>query len=192
MCGKVVIIVYRNNEFTFTKPFVFVRGEDKIELHLCKEGLKCLLLLDEIRGKYDEFIFVSDFKNFEPLSRSAVDEETRNILSRNLPTQKLTPISSVYTLLSINLTRCSEENVFSDKVYLRFFSIGDNFSPDERKEYLGKWCDYKSGIIQAFCKLHHRYVRHMPYKDLSKKIRSVVAIHTVSQLRFLFADTDIL
>ena len=26
----------------------------------------------------------------------------------------------------------------------------------------------------------------MLYKDLSKKIRSVVAIHTVSQLRFLF------
>lgn len=140
-------LAYRNNEFSFTKPFVFVRGEDKIELHLCKEGLKCRLLLDEIKVKYDEFVFVSDFKNFEPLSRSDVDEETRNILSRNLPTQKLSPISSVYTLLSINLTRCSEENVFSDKVYRRFFSIGDNFSPDERKEYLGKWCDYKSGII---------------------------------------------
>ena len=30
----------------------------------------------------------------------------------------------------------------------------------------------------------------MPYKDLSKKIRSVVAIRTVSQLRFLFGRSD--
>ena len=138
---------YRDGVITFSKPFVFERGDDLLELHLCKEGLKCRLLIDRETNKYDEFIFVSNFVNFEPLSRSAIDEETREILSKYLPTQKFSPISSVYTLVSINLARCSEDNTFADKVYRRFYSIGDNFSPDEKQELLIKWCDYKSGIV---------------------------------------------
>ena len=139
----------KDNKFTLTRPFVFVRDRDKeeIELLLCKEGLKCRLLIDKDRNKYDEFVFVSNFMNFEPLSRSDIEETTRKMLSINLPNQKLSSISSVYTFLSINLTRCSEENIFADKVYRRFFSIGDNFSPEEKKENLEKWCDYKAGIV---------------------------------------------
>ena len=142
-----VTLRYRDGVITFSKPFVFERGDDHLELHLRKEGLKCRLLIDREKNKYDEFIFVSNFMNFEPLSRSAIDEETRDILSKHLPTQKFSPISSVYTLVSINLARCSEDNTFADKVYRRFYSIGDNFSSDEKSELLTKWCDYKSGIV---------------------------------------------
>jgi hypothetical protein len=138
---------YKGNAIDFSKPFIFERSEDLIELHLCKEGLKCRLLIDKERNKYDEFIFIANFVNFEPLSRSAVDELTREMLTRYLPTQKFTPISSVYTLVSINLARCSEDNTFADKVYRRFYSIGDNFSTEEKTDYLSKWSDYKSGII---------------------------------------------
>lgn len=137
----------KNKTIELTKPFVFEHGKDLIELELCKEGVKCKLLIDRKKSKYDEFIFVPSFVNFEPLSRSAVEELTREMLTEYLPTQKFTSISSVYTLVSINLARCSEDNTFSDKVYRRFYSIGDNFASDERKDYLTKWCDYKSGIV---------------------------------------------
>ena len=138
---------YKKGIITFSRPFVFERNEDLIELHLCKEGIKCRLLVNREKKKYDEFIFASNFKNFESLSRSTIDEVTREMLSEHLPNEKLSSVSSVYTFVSINLARCSEDNTFSNKVYRRFYSIGDNFSPDEKKDYLTKWCDYKSGII---------------------------------------------
>lgn len=87
-------LLYMANTIDFARPFVFERDEDIIELHLCKEGLKCRLLVDKENSKYDEFVFVSNFVNFEPLSRSAVDELTREILTKYLPTQKFTPISN--------------------------------------------------------------------------------------------------
>lgn len=139
--------IYKNNELTIEKPLVFSRGEDIIEIHLCKEGLKCRLLIDKEKDKYDEFIFVSNFMNFELLSRSAIEEATRVILSKHLTDQKFSPISSVYTFLSINLARCSEDNIFADKVYRRFYSIGDNFSSEEKNDNLAKWSDYKAGIV---------------------------------------------
>lgn len=88
----------KNKTIGLTKPFVFERDEDIIEFHLCEEGLKCRLLVDKENSKYDEFVFVPNFVNFEPLSRSAVDELTREILTKYLPTQKFTPISSVLLL----------------------------------------------------------------------------------------------
>ena len=139
--------IYKNNELTIEKPLVFSRGEDIIEIHLCKEGLKCRLLIDKEKDKYDEFIFVSNFMNFELLSRSAIEEATRVILSKHLTDQKFSPISSVYTFLSINLARCSEDNIFADKVYRRFYSIGDNFSSEEKTDNLAKWSHYKAGIV---------------------------------------------
>lgn len=169
-------LLYMANTIDFARPFVFERDEDIIELHLCKEGLKCRLLVNKENSKYDEFVFVSNFVNFEPLSRSAVDELTREILTKYLPTQKFTPISSVYTLVSINLARCSEENTFANKVYRRFYSIGDNFSPEEKIDYLSKWCDYKSGIViltpknlkNSFLKLE----RIINYHILKSKLRN--------------------
>lgn len=167
---------YMANTIDFARPFVFERDEDIIELHLCEEGLKCRLLVDKENSKYDEFVFVSNFVNFEHLSRSTVDELTREILTKYLPTQKFTPISSVYTLVSINLARCSEENTFANKVYRRFYSIGDNFSPEEKINYLSKWCDYKSGIViltpknlkNSFLKLE----RIINYHILKSKLRN--------------------
>ena len=169
-------LLYMANTIDFARPFVFERDEDIIELHLCEEGLKCRLLVDKENSKYDEFVFVSNFVNFEHLSRSTVDELTREILTKYLPTQKFTPISSVYTLVSINLARCSEENTFANKVYRRFYSIGDNFSPEEKIDYLSKWCDYKSGIViltpknlkNSFLKLE----RIINYHILKSKLRN--------------------
>ena len=140
-------VSYNNGDIVFSNPLVFERNEDIIELHLCNEGLRCRLLIDREENKYDEFIFISDFQNFESLSRGEVEEKTRKMLSDYIPTQKLSPISSVYTFISINLSRCSEDNTFSSKVYRRFYSIGDNFSPEEKADYLTRWNTYKSGIV---------------------------------------------
>lgn len=139
-------VSYRENKFVFSKPLIFERGDDRLELHICEEGLKCRLLLDEKKKKYDEFIFFADFINFEVLSRSKIEEKTKELLSSHLPTEHLTSVSSVYSLVSIHLARCSEDNEFTEKVYRRFFSIGDNLSPEEG-ENIRKWGNYRAGIV---------------------------------------------
>lgn len=140
-------ICYKNNMVSISNPFKFERNDDLIEFLICEKGFKFRLLINKEKKQYDEFIFIPNFMNFETLSRSDVEEKTREILSQNLSKQKFTSISSIYTLVSINLARCSEDNTFSNKVYRRFYSIGDNFSSEERQENMTNWSNYRSGIV---------------------------------------------
>jgi len=81
------------------------------------------------------------------MNRSKVDELTEEILNGFIDNDKHSTISSRYALVSIDMNRCSEKNTFSTKVYRRFYSIGNNFSNDEKPINLTNWGSYKAGIV---------------------------------------------
>lgn len=128
------------------EPLIFKRDRNTIKLSVKKDFIQCSLNVDGIKEN-DDFYFYPDFVDFEPMSRSTVDDFTEQLLNGLIENTKHTTIRGKYALVSINMNRCSEGNTYSKKVYRRFFSMGNNFSPDESKGNLEKWGGYKTGIL---------------------------------------------
>lgn len=142
-----------NKEFRFEKEnrkfyfdsFIFKRDLYLIKVTLDQNNIKCSLNVNNNRQN-DDFYFYPKFTNFESMSRSNIDDYTAEVLNSFLVTDEFSTTRGKYALVSINMNRCSEGNTFSNKVYRRFYSIGNNFSPDESKDNLRKWGNYKTGI----------------------------------------------
>jgi len=126
-------------------PLVFKRDLNTIKVIIGDNFIKCSLSVDNSRD-VDDFYFYPKFTDFESMSRSAVDDFTEKLLNTLVDNSKYTTTRGKYALVSINMNRCSEDNSYSNKVYRRFFSIGNNFSPDESEENLANWGSYKTGI----------------------------------------------
>ena len=143
-----------NNLITYNKEtnvledcsLVFKRGNLQLDCKLYSEHIKISLKADGNKN-VDDFYFYPKFTNFESMSRSNVDDYTEQLLDSFVEKSKFSTTTSKYALVSINMNRCSEDNTFSNKVYRRFYSIGNNFSNDETKEHLDNWGNYKAGIV---------------------------------------------
>lgn len=125
----------------------FVRAIDCISLKLNDDSIKLGYTNTETSKKADEFLFYPNYIDFETMSRSKVDDYTAQILNQFIDNTKFSTISSRYSLVSINMNRCSEDNTFSDRVYRRFYGIGNNFAPEEDSKDLMHWGNYKSAIV---------------------------------------------
>lgn len=136
----------KKNRTISTEPLVFRRDSYIITLTLKNEYIKCSLKADELNATND-FYFYPKFQNFEKMSRSIVDEYTEDLLNNLIDITKSTTTRGKYALVSINLNRCSENNTYLNKVYRRFYSMGNNFSSDESEENLSNWGNYKTGIL---------------------------------------------
>lgn len=153
-------IKYADRTIVLDRELLFVKGEDNLKLWLTKGEIHLAYNYDTQLNKWDEFAFCPDFSNFEELNRSQINEFTENLLNTLVVTEKFSPISSKYALVSLNMNRCSEENTLADKVYRRFYGIGSNFSSEESLEKLSKWGDYKTGIaIITPVKLRDNFLR---------------------------------
>lgn len=153
-------IKYADRTIVLDGELFFVKGEDNLKLWLTKGEIHLAYNYDTQRNKWDEFAFCPDFSNFEELNRSQINEFTENLLNALVVTEKFSPISSKYALVSLNMNRCSEENTLADKVYSRFYGIGSNFSSEESPKKLSKWGDYKTGIaIITPVKLRDNFLR---------------------------------
>ena len=140
------LITYKDNTVKLSGYLNFERGLDVMKISM--DGLNIhFKFSNKDRKRYeDEFILYPNFVNFENMNRSAVDDYTQQLLNKFISKEKFSAVTSRYSLVSINMNRCSEDNTFSDKVYRRFYGIGNNFSPDEDTKSLKAWGSYKSGI----------------------------------------------
>lgn len=153
-------IKYADRTIVLDGELFFVKGNDELKLWLTKYEIHLAHNYGTQRNRWDEFVFCPDFTNFELLNRSQINEFTENLLNALVVTEKFSPISSKYALVSLNMNRCSEENTLADKVYRRFYGIGSNFSSEESPEKLSKWSDYKTGIaIITPVKLRDNFLR---------------------------------
>ncbi len=143
-------IIYKDNILQLENDLKFVNvknSKDSIEIRLNKEYISLEYQDLTAEGKKDKFLFYPNFVNFENMNRSEVDAYTEQILNNLQDDDRYSQITSIYSLVSINMNICSENNVFSDKVYRRFYGIGNNYSQDENKENLKNWGGYKRGIL---------------------------------------------
>lgn len=141
ICNENIVKIGSNDEMDF------IRGIDQIQLKLVKNSIKLGYINTENKNKIDEFIFYPNYVDFENMSRSKVDDFTRGILDGFIDNSKFSTVSSRYSLVSINMNRCSEDNTFSDRVYRRFYGIGNNYAPVEEPVSLKNWGNYKAGIV---------------------------------------------
>ncbi len=135
----------RTTKNIISETLIFKRDFSVIKLNISKDYIKCSLIINNSKD-LDDFYFYPKFINFESMSRSAVDQLTEEILNSLVDNSKHSTTSGKYALVSINMNRCSEDNFYSNKVYRRFYGFGNNFSPDEDKNNLAKWGNYKTGI----------------------------------------------
>lgn len=139
-------IQYIDNNIKIKNDLVFAKDGNKMTLTMHYNEIHLSYNYDEKKNGWDEFVFIPDYKNFEELNRSEVSDYTEEILNELSTREKRNNITSKYSLLSLNVNRCSEDNTFSDKVYKRLYGIGTNYSSEEKEENLLKWADYKTGI----------------------------------------------
>ena len=101
------------------------------------------------KERWDGFEIYPNYADFEGKTRSQTEQFTTDILNSLVASDKRKnpEISSRYSFVSLNMTRCSEGNAYSPKVYRRFYGIGNNFSAAESAENLKNWADYKTGIV---------------------------------------------
>jgi len=140
-------IIYKDNIVSINNGLEFIRGVDCISLKINKDSIKLGYINTQSKNKIDEFIFYPNYIDFESMSRSKVDDYTEQVLNQFIDNTKFSTISSRYSLVSINMNRCSEDNTFSDRVYRRFYGMGNNFSPEEDENNLKNWNNYKAGIV---------------------------------------------
>lgn len=135
----------RDNRTLITGTLIFERDNKKFKLTCNEDYIKCTLAIDGNKTS-EEFYFYPKFIDFELMNRSKVDVYTEKLLNSLVVKEKNSLIRGKYALVSINMNRCSEDNTYSNKVYRRFYGFGNNFSPDESKNDLDNWGDYKTGI----------------------------------------------
>lgn len=140
-------ISYINNSIILRENLKFVRGIEQIFIKLEKDYIKMSYLNSDTKNKIDEFLIYPNYTNFETMSRSKVDEYTSEMLNSFIDNSKFTTVSSRYAFVSIDMNRCSEDNTLSERVYRRFYGIGNNYSPDEHPDSLKNWGNYKTGIV---------------------------------------------
>lgn len=140
-------ISYINNSIILRENLKFVRGIEQIFIKLEKDYIKMSYLNSDTKNKIDEFLIYPNYINFETMSRSKVDEYTSEMLNSFIDNSKFTTVSSRYAFVSIDMNRCSEDNTLSERVYRRFYGIGNNYSPDEHPDSLKNWGNYKTGIV---------------------------------------------
>ena len=133
------------------ESLIFEKDSIIIKLSITNEYIKCSLSFENLNKNnqkkiIDDFYFYPDYTNFEIMNRSDVTDKTKDILNKLVDDSKFTNTTSKYGIVSIDMNICSEDNSFSDKVYRRFYSMGNNFSPEEEQNDLDKWASYKTGI----------------------------------------------
>ena len=161
-------ISYINNSIILRENLKFVRGIEQIFIKLEKDYIKMSYLNSDTKNKIDEFLIYPNYINFETMSRSKVDEYTSEMLNSFIDNSKFTTVSSRYAFVSIDMNRCSEDNTLSERVYRRFYGIGNNYAPEEEAVNLKNWGNYKAGIV---------IVTPVKLRDNFLKIEKIINYH---------------
>lgn len=159
-------ITWKNNNVYTSSDLIFTRFSGNVKQCFAMEtDTKCIRIKYKYytkQEKWDEFEIYPNYADFEGKTRSQTEQFTAKLLDilSKVDKKKNSNISSRYSFVSLNMTRCSEGNTYSPKVYRRFYGIGNNFSAFESSENLEKWADYKAGIsIIAPTDLRYNFLR---------------------------------
>lgn len=92
----------------------------------------------------------TDYQDFEEQQKYDVEKTTTDILNGlavSKKEKKWEEVLGQFCFISTELVRRDENSQLSEKLYRRFFSLGDNYSVHESKDSISKWGDHKTGLI---------------------------------------------
>lgn len=142
-----------DTEFSFNgtsielqKSIVLRKNDDYLKLDVKNGLIRIGYLVDEKQKKFETIGLSPSFLNFELMGRGEVEETTKKLLNESSLIRNNGQLRSVFSLVPINMERCSDITSYSMKTYRRFYSMGDNFSDAETEENSLRWGNYKAGI----------------------------------------------
>lgn len=141
-------ISFNGESISIGKQLVFIQNEDMLALNFDNSNSNIVVdyCNDIEKNKWNTFIIKPNYTDFEGVSRADVDKITSSIINELvIDNKKKNTISGQYALVSMDINRCSEANEFSEKVYRRFYNIGDNYS--EKEANLEQLAHYKTGML---------------------------------------------
>lgn len=147
---------YNDDKLTVSQDMLWVLRDTQLKVVLDPLNNRIIfsLLIDEVLNKWDNFEIYTNYINFEGKSRIQIEDITTQIISELAKRDKKYKVSGKYCFVSMDINECSEGNNFGEKLYRRFFNIGDNYTHDEVN--LKDIADYKTGI-QIITPLDLRY-----------------------------------
>ncbi len=139
------IFALKDNHLYLPDSFEFKRGDDSIKIR--DDGKELLLEIGFIKEKRlisEKISLKPNYVDFEGKTRADINNITSDIITSLIPNNKK-QISASFSLVSLDINVCSEANDFGEKLYRRFFNIGDNYSAHEIG--IKKISNYKTGMF---------------------------------------------
>lgn len=137
---------FSGNSIELPKSIVLKKNDDHLKLDVKNGLIRIGFLVDEKQKKFETIGLRPSFVNFELMGRGEVEETTEKLLNESSLIRNNGQLRSVFSLVPINMERCSDITSYSMKTYRRFYSMGDNFSDTEMEENSLRWGNYKAGI----------------------------------------------
>lgn len=138
-------------QLSFSREMLFQSSLDSIKINYIDN---CFSLKFKTQSKPIEKWKVvnlfTDYTDFEEKQKYDVEAITSDILNRlclSKKEKKWEETLGQFCVISTELIRRDENSLLNEKLYRRFYSLGDNFSLDESKESISKWGDHKAGLL---------------------------------------------
>lgn len=133
----------KDKMLAINKSMCFEKDNNKIQIDV-ENGLFIVSILkDEERNLWDKICIYSNYGyDFENKTRNEIENQTDEIL--NKLRKKSKSIDGKFAFVSMDIHHCSDKNDFGEKIYRRLYSIGDNYSDEEKN--IDEISGYKTGI----------------------------------------------
>ena len=136
---------------SFSREMVFKNAIDTIKLN-CIDNQFILKLKTQEKPleKWKNVYIYTNYTDFEEKQKYEIEELTTNLLNSLVVSKKEKSWEETigqFCVISTELIRRDENSQLNDKLYKRFYSLGDNYSDEENEENIAKWGNHKTGFV---------------------------------------------
>lgn len=136
---------------TFSREMVFKNAIDTIKLNYIDN---CFILnlktQEKPLEKWKTVNIYTNYIDFEEKQKYEIEEITTDLLNSLVVSKKEKSWEETigqFCVISTELIRRDENSQLNNKLYKRFYSLGDNYSDEENKENIAKWGNHKTGLV---------------------------------------------
>ena len=148
-CSSPARIIFDDGTIELTDSITFTRDCETIGISLENETEIVLSYRATDEQQPDVIRIKPDYTDFEGKTKEEIESTTETMICEMLARAPRVPLRGTmpgqYAFVSLKFSKCSDLN---EKIYRRFFNIGDNFSAKEAEENdMDKIANYKTGIL---------------------------------------------
>lgn len=133
----------KDKELVLKGCMCFENGINKIQIEKIDEVFNVSILKDEEKNLWEKICIYPKYEyDFENKTKNEIEKQTDEILNELRKRDK--SINGKFAFLSMDIHYCSDNNDFGEKIYRRLYSIGDNYSDEEKN--IDEISGYKTGM----------------------------------------------